>query len=135
GRTSTACEPLTRRSTLDRASGARRDDLKTYLDFQNPAAMRGNDLRGAADLWSAIALAKIGSLARPDDRKPTSGGVCIGRVHLAAVKPDSSGTSDDLERGSRAPERRAGPAIRRSAPVRPSEDPASRGSTRGGSLR
>lgn len=55
--------------------GARRGNSERppedlVVNFQNPAAMRGNVLQGAADLWSAIALAKIGILARPIDGQP-----------------------------------------------------------------
>lgn len=55
--------------------GARRGDTDRlpqdlFVNFQNPAALRGNVLQGAADLWSAIALAKVGILVGPIDGGP-----------------------------------------------------------------
>jgi hypothetical protein len=55
--------------------GARRGNSERppedlFVNIQNPAALRGNVLQGAADLWSAIALAKTGILARPIDGQP-----------------------------------------------------------------
>jgi hypothetical protein len=55
--------------------GARRGNSQLspqdlLANLQNPAAIRGNALQGAADLWGAIALAKIGILAGPVDGQP-----------------------------------------------------------------
>jgi hypothetical protein len=55
--------------------GARRGNSQQpaqdlIVNFLNPAAIRGNALQGAADLWSAIALAKTGILAGPVDGQP-----------------------------------------------------------------
>lgn len=55
--------------------GARRGNSERapqdlFVNLQNPAAVRGNVLQGAADLWGAIALAKIGILARPIAGQP-----------------------------------------------------------------
>jgi hypothetical protein len=46
-----------------RRGGSGRPPQDLFANFQNPAAMRGNVLQGAADLWSAVALARIGILS------------------------------------------------------------------------
>jgi hypothetical protein len=50
-----------------RRGSSERPPQDLFVNFQNPAATRGNVLQGAADLWGAIALAKTGILARPVD--------------------------------------------------------------------
>ena len=53
-----------------RRGSSQRPPEDLFVNFQNPAALRGNVLQGAADLWGAIALAKVGILARPVDGQP-----------------------------------------------------------------
>lgn len=48
-----------------RRGGSTREPADLFLNFQNPAAMRGNVLQGVADLWGAIELAKTGILSGP----------------------------------------------------------------------
>jgi hypothetical protein len=67
-------------------------------NLQNPAAVRGNALQGAADLWSAIALAKIGILAGPVDGQPIrfdSNRIALFAQGQGAVHASIALTADD----------------------------------------